>query len=114
MIGNKILMVLITFFLLILCSSLTHAQVTLTIEDSIGFPGANEIRVDLSLDNPDDNVKAFAMDICDVDNSLTCTGCESKGRGEENFHCPAVEQSNGCCRLILYSTISSNLIEPGS
>ena len=109
---NKIIIVMMALFLLILCPALTRAEVTIAFENSIGFPGANEIRVDLSLDNPDDKVQALQVDICDVDNYLTCTGCESTGRGEK-AHCAAVEQPNGCCRVVLYHMLSL-LIEPGS
>ena len=111
--GSKIAMVVIFSFLLILCSSLTKAEVTLTIENSVGFPGAHEIRVDVSLFNPDDNVRSFWFEICDVDNYLTCTGCEPTER-IGNADCSAAEQSNGCCNVLLYYWSPSLLIEPGS
>ena len=113
--GKKIVVGSIVAFLLILCSSLTNAQVTLTIENSVGFRGANEGRVEVSLDNPDDKVQALQVDICDVDDYLACTGCNIAGRTPAELSCLSNE-INGCCRVIVFplNVITDHPIESGS
>jgi hypothetical protein len=112
---TKIVPVFLSFFILLSFSSFTNAAVTLTVESSVGYPGANESRVNMSLDNPDDNIKAFMIDICDVDNYLTCTGCELSGIDERQcFQSTATEQSSGCCRVLVYNYNPEEIIESGA
>lgn len=105
----------LVLFALISFSSLVNAAVTLTVENGLGYPGAHENRVDVSLHNPDDNIRAMQMDICDTENYLACTGCEPTSRiGGLCFHCISNELINGCCRVVMYNIEPSELIEPGA
>ena len=52
------------------------------------------------------------MDICDVDNYLTCTECVTTGRTID-FNCAINELPNGCCKVVLAS-LSGNLIAKDS
>jgi hypothetical protein len=86
--------------------------VTLDIGDGSGFPGTTNNAVTLNLDNPDDKVWGFQVDICDADNYLTCTGCETTDR--TNLHnCASAESPNGCCRITVYSFKPNTFIQEG-
>ena len=85
--------------------SLGQAEVTLTVEDGSGFIGSHGLSsVDVSLSNPGDIVKAVQVDICDVDNYLSCTGCEVLGRASD-FLCKTNERDNGCCGVLLVTVV---------
>ncbi len=115
---TRIVPVFLSFFILLSFCSLTNAAVTLTVENSVGYPGSNESRVDVSLDNPDDIIRALTIEICDVDNYFACTGCAlSETDANLCFRCAANEQLNGCCRVVLYnlnSLYTRDLIQPGT
>ncbi len=112
---SKIVPLFLSFFILFFFCPLTNAAVTLTVENSVGYPGSNERSVDVRLDNPDDNIRAVTIDICDADNYLTCTGCALSEKDDNQcFTCSATEQVNGCCRVVLYALNPDELIEPGT
>ena len=48
------------------------------------------------------------MDICDEDDYLTCTGCETTERTPD-FFCKTNEFENGCCRMILLSLTGDSI-----
>jgi len=66
---------------------MAQSQVTLNIEDSSGIPGSSGNLVEVSLTNLSDEVKGVSLDVCDVGNYLTCTGCEPTGRTPSGFEC---------------------------
>lgn len=92
--------------------SLCQAEVTLTIGDGSGLPGTNENVVEVRLDNLNYRVKGLQVDVCDVDDFLSCTACETTERSS-GFTCKTNERENGCCRVILVSD-SGDLIEKGT
>ena len=89
-----------------------QSQVTLNIEDSSGIPGSSGNLVEVSLANLSDEVEGISLDVCDVGDYLTCTGCEATERAS-GFNCIPSELANGCVRVILLS-YSGDLIEEGS
>jgi hypothetical protein len=90
-----------------------HAQVTLTVGRGSALPGATDSPVAVNLDNPGNNIASgMSMDVCDVNDLLECTGCETTERTDD-FGCYVNELANGCCRVVLVS-ISSADIETGT
>jgi hypothetical protein len=53
------------------------------------------------------------VDICDVDDYLTCSGCETTGR-TSGFECQVTEQGDGCCLVLLFCKTPGCFIEEGS
>ena len=100
-------------FCLTLSWTAVQAQVTLTVGRGSALPGATESPVTVNLDNPGNNIASgMTMDVCDVNDLLECTGCETTDRTGD-FSCMVSEQANGCCRVVLFS-ISSADIETGT
>ena len=101
-------------------ASTVYAQVTLTVGRGSALPGATESPVAVSLDNPGNNIASgMEMTICDANNFLECTGCETTERTTE-FSCLFNELGDqpdplkaGCCKVVLFS-ISSADIETGT
>ncbi|MBW1853621.1 MAG: hypothetical protein JRJ00_02910 [Deltaproteobacteria bacterium] len=91
--------------------SLSQADVTLIVRDGSGPPGSLENPVAVSLDNPNDKVKGIQVDVCDVDDYLTCTGCETAERTSD-FDC-LINDFNGCCRVTLFPS-TGGLIGEGT
>ena len=84
----------------------------LIIENGYGLPGQIDIPVSVSLENSFGGVRAVQFDICDVDDYLECTGCETTVR-TSGFTCTFSELANGCARVILFD-LGGDLIEAGS
>ena len=101
-------------------ASTVYAQVTLTVGRGSALPGATESPVAVSLDNPGNNIASgMEMTICDANNFLECTGCETTERTTE-FSCLFNELGDepdplkaGCCKVVLFS-VSSADIETGT
>ena len=55
---------------------------------------------EISLTNINDKVRTLQLDICDMENYLTCTRCEPTAR-TAGFSCFVQELENGCCRVVL-------------
>jgi len=84
---------------------------------SIAIPRVSEaFEVPVSLVNYDHHVRALSFDICgcDGDDNLECTGCVSNFSRAGDFTCAATEQTDGCCRIVLFSLDPSSLIVHGS
>jgi hypothetical protein len=80
------------------CASddICNEVVTLTIgNEDINPPDTNG-EITVSLANLSHQVKAVQVDICDEDDSLVCTNCDSIGRAAA-LACTVNEQENGCC-----------------
>ena len=91
-------------------------KVSVNIE-SISIPLVTEsFEVSVDLINHDHHVKALSFDICGCygDDNLQCDGCVSDPRRALDFTCAATEQTDGCCRVVLYSLDPSSLILNGS
>ena len=102
---------IVGLWFLALSLSVTHAaDVTLTVGNSSGLPGSADNPVEVSLDNPDDPVGSIQMDVCDGDDYLSCTECETTER-TSGFLCSTEEQANGCCRLILFDLGGGSITE---
>ena len=90
MISRKTRMSLTSLFaalsFLTLSLAAVHAQVTLTVGRGSALPGATESPVAVSLDNPGNNIASgMEMTICDANNFLECTGCETTERTDRIF-----------------------------
>ncbi len=109
---NLILLSLMTSMFFSLFLSQSSAEVTLIVGDGSGLPGSLENPVTVSLNDPNDEAKAVQVDVCDVDNYLSCTACETTER-TTGFECETNELSNGCCRIVLFS-LGGNIIEEGT
>ena len=102
--GKKAIIIMIASLLLILSSSITEAQVTLSVGNYEVVQGSQDNQMEISMDNPSDKVRSIQMDICDVDDYMTCTSCESIMRAVgEGKTCFANELGNGCCRIVVVS-----------
>jgi hypothetical protein len=108
-----------TFCFLSFFLSSSQAEVTLTVGKSSADPSATDIPVAVSLENQDDQVKALQVDVCDVDDYLTCTACETTDRTAD-FTCMASEITTpdnplyGCCKVVLLSlNANEDIIEAG-
>jgi len=86
-------------------------QIKVSVGDGSGFRGSTANLVEVSLDNPYDEVRGIEIDICDIDNYLSCTACETTNR-TSGFLCETNEV-NGCCRILLAS-LDADLIEEGN
>ena len=85
--------------------------VTLTIGSTEGFRGSHQNLIDVSLDNPDQRIRGIQLEICDMDNFLSCTGCAVADR-VSGFTCASNENKKGCFEVLLFSF--SDIIEPGT
>jgi hypothetical protein len=87
--------------------------VTLDIGNGSGFPGTTDNPVILNLDNPNDKLFGFQVDICDVDDLLILDGCETTGRA--NFcGCTSGETPDGCGRILVHCTEPDTDIQEGN
>jgi hypothetical protein len=77
-----------------------------------GVPGSSGNVIGIGLDNPDNKIKVLQIDICDADNYLYCTGCETTER-TAGYISAFSEQESGCVRAVLY-TLGNDLIAEGS
>ena len=76
------------------------ADVTLTVGNGSGIPGSSDKQVEISLENLNDKVRGIQVEVCDVDNYLSCMGCEEAERAS-GFLCSTSELTDGCCRVVL-------------
>jgi hypothetical protein len=96
-----------------------HSQVTLTVGDGSGGPGACATPVEVILANPGVPVKGVSLDLCEANNTLIRLGCDTTSRtpaytgGNADFSCVSNELENGCVRVLLFSNRGS-LIDMGS
>ncbi len=109
---NLILLSLMTSMFFSLSLSQSSAEVTLIVGDGSGLPGSLENPVTVSLNDLTDEARAVQVDVCDVDNYLSCTACETTER-TTGFECETNELPNGCCRIVLVS-FGGDFIEEGT
>ena len=109
---SLLLIRIVLIFYLSLLTSDSYACVTLTVGDGFGSPGSQGNPVKVMLDNQNYKVGGIELDICDVDNYLTCTACENTER-ISGFRCTINERENGCCGVTIVSD-SGALIEKGT
>jgi len=104
---------IITLCILALSLSLSQAaDITLTVGDGSGSPGSGDNQVTVSLENQNDKVKGVQMDICDEDDYLTCTECDTTER-TSGFSCSTEESEDGCCGVIFFS-LGGDSIDKGA
>ena len=103
------------FICLFVAATLTtvQAQVTLTVGNGSGAVGSSENSIDVILNNPSEKVSAVTVDICDVDDYLSCATCESTERSA-GIPCLANELENGCVRAVLVDFQGGSLIAEGN
>ena len=99
------------FCFLSLFITFSQAEVTLTVGKGSALPNATESPVAVSLENQVDLVRGMQLDVCDVDDYLECTGCDTTTRAD-GFSCITIEKDNGCCGVIL-ANFGGGLIEAG-
>jgi hypothetical protein len=99
-----------TIFFLFAFLSMSNAQVSLTVGYGTGYPGSSGRRVAINLDNQSDVVGGVQIDICDVDDYLTATACNTTERTPD-FICQSYEQKNGCVGVVVYSPTCSVISE---
>ena len=104
--GSAIVIWIVIYF----TSLIRTADVTLTIGDSTSYRGSHDNLIEVSLDNPDVRVKGIQIEICDVDNYVSCAGCGITDR-TPRFTCVSNDKNNGCYEVILFSF--TDLIEEG-
>jgi hypothetical protein len=95
--------VMMVLSLLIFCSSMTEAQVTISVGNGSGFPGSRTSVVEVSLDNPSHVVQGLQVDITDVGDYLSCTECTPNPDRASQFNCFTSELNDGSCRVILFA-----------
>ena len=88
------------------------ADTTLIVGNASGLPGSPNNSVTVNLDNPDDKVGGVQLDICKLDNYLTCTNCEITER-TNLFRCTFVEGPNDCDRILIFSVEPDTDIQEG-
>jgi len=95
--------------------AICNEEVTLEIGDGSGNPGSTGNSIVVSLDNQYDRVKAVLVDICDVDDYLTCPGlwCSCTGR-TTGFRCNVNEKENGCCSVSIADVYGGSTIAKGT
>ena len=79
----------------------TCQPVTLIVGEGSGYRGSTGNPVEVSLVTLYSKVKTVTMDVCDVDNYLSCTECVVTARATD-FMCLTNELDNGCCRVVLF------------
>lgn len=87
------------------------AGVRLIISDTTTYRGSHGNRVEVALENPELRLRGVQFEICDVDNYLSCAGCEVADR-ISGFTCSSHEKPNGCYELIVFSF--TRVIEKGT
>ena len=103
----------VTLCFMSLALSTGQAQVTITVEDGSGFIGSTGNTVGVILNNPSEKVSAVRVDVCDVDNYLSSSACETTARSS-GFDCAANEREDGCVRVVLINLGDDSLIEQGN
>ncbi len=109
---NLILLSLMASIFFSLALSQSSAETTLTVGDGSGLPGSLENPITVSLNDPNDEARAVQIDVCDVDDFLSCTTCDTTEHTTD-FSCSTNELPNGCCRIVLFS-LGDDFIEEGS
>ena len=114
---NKYTVFLLTGLVTLICiliyfnSSIRATDVTLTIGDSTSYRGSHGNLLEVSLDNPDVRVRGIQIEICDDDNYVSCTGCQTTDR-TSRFTCVTNEKKNGCYEVVLFP-FTVDLVEEG-
>ena len=103
--GIAITLVLLNFIAFSSCvmdpETGTHLGMIIAVGDGSASPSTKNVSVSVTMDNADP-LRGIQMDICDDDNYLTCTGCETTARTSD-FQCMINEREYGCVSIILVS-----------
>ena len=91
-------------------------KVIVDVQDSTVDPQSGSVAVDIDLINPENHARAISMDIEECaqgEDNLVCTECTANPDRALGYTCSAAEQADGSCRVVLYSTDPSEMIEQG-
>jgi hypothetical protein len=91
-------------------------KVIVDVQDSTVDPQSGSVAVDIDLINPENHARALTMDIAECaggEDNLVCTECTADPSRALGYTCTAAEQPDGSCRIALYSTDPSEMIEQG-
>ena len=94
---------LLLIFGFLLFSSVSQAQVTLSIGSGSGYRGSDNNAVSVSLSNAADRVRKVQVEVCDVDNYMSVFRCDPTTRSRDGFTCGIINLASGCSRVILSS-----------
>ena len=108
----KLMKVLFICLLVAVPFTNVQAQVIITVVNGSGAVGSSGNVIDVTLSNPSEKVRAVQLDICDVDDYLTSSICETTERSL-GFSCVGTELDNGCVRVTLI-TFGGELIHEGN
>ena len=88
---------------LLLFSSVSQAQVTLSVGTGSGYRGSDNNAVSVNLSNAADRVRKVQVELCDVDNHMSVARCDTTTRSRDGFTCGVISLPSGCSRVILNS-----------
>jgi hypothetical protein len=108
---TKVMKVLFICLFVIAPLATAQAQVTLTVGNGSGAAGSSENSIDVILDNPSEKVRAVELEVCDVDDYLSSSECNTTSRSS-GFFCSANEQADGCVKVVLLN-LEGGVIEEG-
>ena len=85
--------------------------------ENVWTPSDEPFKQPVCLDNPLDLVGGIQFDVCEYvggqpGDCMRCTDCELTERSRL-FDCAVLELTNGCCRVIVFSTSPAGVITPG-
>jgi hypothetical protein len=89
-------------------------EVILSVLDKKVSPDDNATEATVAMANPNHAVKAIEVDLVDVGDCLTCTGCNADPDRALDYTCSANEQADGSCKVVLATFNPAGLIEEGS
>jgi hypothetical protein len=87
-------------------------QVTLTVGNGSGAAGSSENSIDVTLNNPSEKVRAVELEVCDVDDYLASSGCNTTLRSS-GFLCSTNELEDGCVKVVLIN-LEGGVIDEGN
>jgi hypothetical protein len=91
-------------------------KVIVDVQDAAVDPQSGTVAVEIDLINPENHARALTIDVEECaggEDNLICTECTADPARALGYTCTAAEQPDGSCRIALYSTDPSELIEQG-
>ena len=89
-------------------------KLVIDLGDTAVDPQSGTAAVAVDLINPDHHVRALAFDVVGMgDDNMECTACTADPDRALQFTCSAAEQDDGSCRVVMFSTDPSAVIQAG-
>jgi hypothetical protein len=89
-------------------------KLVIDLGDTAVDPQSGTAAVAVDLLNPDHHVRALAFDVVGMgDDNMECTACTADPDRALQFTCSAAEQDDGSCRVVMFATNPSALIQAG-